>query len=196
MPFWNKNMKLNVMSTIAGLFMVLFLPQTGDAKIEQPIAFNHQKHIQNHVTCDVCHPLYKNHARAGIPGVKFCIRCHENVIYHKPEQDKILKYYKSGAEIPWKRVYKIAPSDLINDLLHGILTGLRQYIYGGTDRILFSHRRHVVIGKLKCLKCHGDVANMVKPITKPFMKIEMDNCLVCHRTQKPKVSTDCVDCHR
>ncbi len=148
----------------------LFLEIAQGNRIEQPIAFNHKKHVQNHVPCAVCHPLYKKYARAGIPGVRICVRCHEDVIYRNKEKDKIQKYYTSNQEIPWQRVYRVKP------------------------HVYFSHRRHVAIAKLACSECHGKVQQLEKPITAQALKIKMKNCLNCH--EKQNASVDCVDCHR
>lgn len=151
---------------LAGIYIVV----AQGNKIEQPIAFNHKKHIQNRVTCVTCHPLYEQYARAGVPGVKTCVRCHEGVIYHQPEKEKIQKYYESNQEIPWKRVYRV-----------------KTHVY-------FSHRRHTAIAKLDCANCHGEVSDFSQPITGQFLKISMNNCLECHAEKK--ASVDCVDCHR
>lgn len=171
MQIRNKAAAWLAMGGIVVLFLMAFFTQLGRGeKVKQPIAFNHKKHIQNHVTCNVCHPNYKTHARAGIPGVKICTRCHEDVIYRTAEKDKIHEYYESGREIPWQRVYRV-----------------KSHTY-------FSHRRHTAIAKLNCIECHGDVANREEPIDQPIIKIEMAYCLSCH--QKEKASVDCVDCHR
>ena len=198
MRTWKKVFKWFVLGGTGVILLVLFFARTGSSgKIRQPIAFNHKKHTQNHVTCDVCHPLYKNHARAGIPGVKLCIRCHEEVIYRMPEKDKIQEYRESGREIPWSRVYRIKPDVYGTDrILSGIPNKVLGHVYGGTNPIYFSHRRHTTIGKVACKECHGDVAEMEKPITQPIANIEMDRCISCHKTQEKKVSVDCADCHR
>jgi hypothetical protein len=198
MQRWNKVLSWFVAGGIAALVLVLFFAQTGSSrKIQQPIAFNHKKHAQNRVTCEVCHPLYKDHARAGIPGVKLCIRCHEEVIYRMPEKDKIQEHRESGREIPWSRVYRIEPDIYgLDRLLYGIPNKVLGHVYGGENPIYFSHRRHTAIGKVECRECHGDVASMEKPITHRSVKIEMDRCMSCHKAQKEKVSVDCADCHR
>lgn len=157
------------LAAILGLGLVYFKVAQGD-RLEQPIAFNHQKHIENHVQCITCHPLYETHTRAGIPGVKTCLRCHEDVIYRTPEKDKIQRYASTGEEIPWQRVYRVKP-----------------FTY-------FSHRRHTAIAKLDCSDCHGDMARMATPLARQFLEIKMQNCLECHR--RSHASVDCVDCHR
>lgn len=183
---------------IGALFLMVLFTQTGrGAKVKQPIAFNHKKHAQNRVTCEVCHPLYKDYPGAGIPGVKTCIRCHEEVIYRMPEKDKIQEYRELGSEIPWLRIYRIKPDIYgLDRLFYGVPKKVLDNVYGGEDPIYFSHRRHTTIGKVECRECHGDVANMEKPITQRAIKIEMDRCMSCHKEKKEKVSIDCADCHR
>lgn len=193
----NKIVKWFAVMMIGAVLLLFLFTQTGSGKIRQPIAFNHKKHTQRHVACEVCHPLYKNHPRAGVPGVKLCIRCHEEVIHRMPEKDKIREYRESGKEIPWLRVYRIEPDFYGWDRpLRGIPNKILDRVYGGNNPIYFSHRRHATLGKVACQECHGDVAKMEEPITRPFVTIEMDWCLSCHKTQKIKVSVDCADCHR
>lgn len=198
MQRWNKIPRWFVVGGVSAAFLVIFFTETGNgAKTRQPIAFNHKKHAQNRVTCEVCHPLYKDYPRAGIPGVGTCIRCHEEVIYRMPEKDKIQEYRESGKEISWSRVYRIRPDIYgLDRLLFGIPNKVLGHVYGGKNPILFSHRRHTSIGKVDCRECHGDVANMEKPIAEPHVEIEMDRCMSCHETQEEKVSVDCAACHR
>lgn len=196
---WYKQnvVKWSVVGTLGAIILVVLLARTGSSGIDQPIAFNHKKHSQNHISCDVCHPLYNDHARAGIPGVNTCIRCHEEVIYRMPEKDKIQGYRESNQEIPWSRVYRIR-ADIygLDILLGGIPNRILEHVYGGKDPIYFSHRRHVGIGNIACSECHGEVADFEKPITRPFVEMDMDRCMSCHQAQEEEVSVDCADCHR
>ncbi|HEA66654.1 MAG TPA: hypothetical protein ENI07_07530 [Desulfobacterales bacterium] len=195
---WHKIIKWSAVGAVGAILLVVVFAQTGSiGKIHQPIAFNHKKHYQNHVSCDVCHPLYKDHERAGIPGVGICLRCHEEIINRIPEKDKIQNYRESGSEIPWIRVYRIRPSFYgLDTLLRGIPNKVIEHVYGGKDSIYFSHRRHVIFGKIDCSNCHGNVTDMEKPITRPSLKMDMDRCMSCHQTQQEEVSVDCVVCHR
>ncbi len=158
-------------AVLAGVIVVAVVARVvqGERRT-QPIAFNHAKHVRNHVPCATCHPLFREHARAGMPGVKTCVRCHEDVIYRTPEKDKIQAYYQANNEIPWRRVYRVQP------------------------HTYFSHRRHTAIAKLDCADCHGAVARFSEPITEPVRPIRMSGCLDCHK--RSKASVDCVDCHR
>lgn len=185
--------------SIGVLLLVVLFSHIGSGGNDalQPIPFNHKKHVKRHVLCQDCHFLYKDHAKAGIPGVNRCVRCHEEVIHTTIEKDKIQKYRTSGKEIPWSRIYQIKPGIYgLDRPFLGIPNKVLGRVYGGKDRFNFSHRLHAVVGKIECLKCHGDVANMDKPIVKPFTDIKMNGCISCHKNQKKAVTTDCAACHR
>jgi len=142
----------------------------------QPIAFNHQKHIQNNVKCLTCHPYYAEYAVAGIPGVGVCVQCHEDVIYMTPDKEKIQTYYRNGEEIPWKQLFSVPPG------------------------VYFSHKRHVTFGGIACVKCHGEVTKWTTPPVKPAIPVEMNRCIECHKTMKEKTAFadvyNCNRCHR
>ena len=144
--------------------------------LDQPIAFNHQKHIQNNVKCITCHEYYNDYTTAGMPGVAVCTKCHEDVIYITLEKEKIQKYVKAGEEIPWKQVYSIPG-----------------YVY-------FSHKRHVAFGKIDCVDCHGNVAGWTTPPTEPEVNLDMNTCIQCHQTMKEQTQMadvyNCNRCHR
>ena len=147
-----------------------------DHSVDQPIAFNHQKHIQNNINCTICPQYYADYATAGLPGVEVCVKCHEDVIYLTPEKEKIQKYYRSGGEIPWRQMYSVPA-----------------YVF-------FSHKRHVTFGKIDCVECHGDVAKWTRPPTEPEINLDMQRCIECHQKMQEKtkmaVAYNCNRCHR
>jgi hypothetical protein len=142
----------------------------------QPIAFNHQKHIQNNVQCEVCHQYYAKSNIAGLPSVRVCIRCHEDVIFLTPEKEKLQRYSRSGEEIPWKLVSSVPP------------------------HVYFSHKRHVTFGKIECSACHGDAAQWTSPPTEPAVPLDMNMCINCHQQMREKTNLvdvyNCNRCHR
>ena len=87
----------------------------------------------------------------------------------KPELSK-LKEFASAGWIPWNRVYS------------------------QPDYVFFSHRRHVVVAKLDCANCHGDMGSLSSPPIRPAVDQSMDWCMNCH--QQRQASTDCVSCHK
>ena len=59
--------------------------------------------------------------------------------------------------------------------------------------IFYSHRRHVVTARLKCERCHGDIADSVSPPVR-VVRLTMNDCIGCHESRG--VATDCTTCHR
>jgi c(7)-type cytochrome triheme protein len=139
----------------------------------QPINFNHQKHVQSNVQCKKCHLYASEYAKAGLPSVSVCIQCHEDVIYVTPDKEKILASQRSGIDLAWKQVTKLAG-----------------YVY-------FSHRRHTAQGKIECTVCHANVAQWnVAPVTGTW-KLTMNDCIDCHEKNHSKTKfTDLYNCNR
>ena len=144
---------------------------SGSDGARQPIAFSHKKHAENNVTCGVCHKFYDRSAEAGLPGVGVCNGCHEDVVYVSLEKEKLLRFASALEEIPWRQVYEVP------------------------QHVLFSHERHVGVGKIGCSQCHGDVAKAAAPITKQAVKLGMDECIDCHRRTYANPN-ECLMCHR
>jgi len=163
-------MRFFVFGLAAGVLLLFLLTGLGvGSKTEQPISFNHKKHLEQGLECDACHRFYKTQAFSGLPDLNTCLECHKEPVTKSPEEEKIRQFQKKGQEIPWKR------------------------IYGEPDHVFFSHRRHVVLGKLQCQTCHGDIGQRETPPTKPWVKMTMSWCMDCHT--KNKVTNDCLACH-
>ncbi len=138
---------------------------------EQPIRYNHEKHIQDaDLECIDCHRNVETGERASIPNIETCSECHDDTEDENEEIRKVAMYVDEGKRIPWKQV-NIVP-----------------------DYAFFSHRRHVSVGKIARETCHGNVASMVTPFSEPYREITMDWCLDCH--QERQISSDCYACHR
>jgi len=168
----NKKLKI-IMLVIILLFFstgILFL-KAKITEIDQPILFNHKKHIEEaDLDCNDCHLYYQKYDFSGKPGIDICLSCHEEALTESPEEEKIREYAKEGKDIDWKRIY-ILPND-----------------------VHYSHRRHVVSGKLECKVCHGNIAQSEEPPKRPKIKISMGKCINCHKERN--VTTDCISCHK
>ncbi len=143
----------------------------------QPVAFNHRLHVYNDVPCTVCHASAATGQGAGLPSVKVCRRCHEDVLYESPEKAKIRLAVAGGQDLHWLPVYALKP-----------------FVY-------FSHRRHVSLGHIECTACHGNVAARVRPFqpgARPFGGTQgMAACIDCHqKSHSAYAGVDCVNCHR
>lgn len=163
-------MRLFFIGLVFGTFLLLLLIQFGlGSKSEQPISFNHKKHLEQGLACDACHRYYHTENFSGMPDLKTCLECHKESVTKSNEEEKIRQFQQTGKEILWKRIYE------------------------QPDHVFFSHRRHVVLGKLSCQTCHGEMGQSEKPPTKPWVKMTMKWCMDCHT--KSKVTNDCLACH-
>ncbi|MDE2059538.1 MAG: cytochrome c3 family protein [candidate division NC10 bacterium] len=166
-----KNLRLIL---VTGILVVasagVYVP--GSGAVSQPIQFSHKAHVKE-IRCLACHPYYEQQASAGLPRLADCLVCHVGTQSKKPEdlteEKKLAERAEKKEEIRWVRLYRLP------------------------DHAFFSHRRHVVLGKLECETCHGDIAAMDVPPEKPAQPIKMGWCVSCHRMKN--ASTDCNACH-
>lgn len=154
---------------IGFLFVILYINLGSSFKSDQPLSFNHKKHLNQGLECNACHRFYKTQTFSGIPNLNTCLECHQDPLTKSSEEEKIRQSQRIGKDITWKRIYE------------------------QPDHVFFSHRRHVVLGKLDCKNCHGDVGQSERPPTKPWVKMTMKWCMDCHT--KSKVTNDCLACH-
>ena len=164
MKFFLLGLAIGVLSVF--LFITAY---TAGSKTDQPIAFNHKKHVEQGLGCDTCHKYFKTQTFSGMPDISVCLECHKDAITKSPEEEKIRQFAKKKEEIPWKR------------------------IYGEPDHVFYSHRRHVVLGKIECKTCHGNIGESEKPPTRPYVDMTMGWCMRCHKVRK--ASNDCLTCH-
>jgi hypothetical protein len=163
-------MKFFLIGLAIGVLLLFFLISLGlGSKSEQPISFNHKKHLEQGLECDACHHFYKTQTFSGIPDLNTCLECHKEPVTKSPEEEKIRQFQKRGQEIPWRRIYE------------------------EPDHVFFSHRRHAVLGKIECKICHGGIGESERPPMKPWAKMTMNWCMDCHA--KRKVTNDCLACH-
>jgi hypothetical protein len=139
-------------------------------RVSQPIQFSHKAHVEKGLPCDTCHQSVEKAAFAGMPSTETCMMCHQGAITDSPEEEKVRQYAEKNLQIPWQRVYE-APG-----------------------HVYFSHRRHVALGRIDCVKCHGSVGESVKPLTVAAVPIRMDRCMGCHALDG--AANDCDACHR
>ncbi len=134
----------------------------------QPIPFSHRVHATvKKISCVYCHPGVLTTARAGVPPLSTCIHCHDRIIVHHPEIEKLRGHYDRGEPVAWTRIH-----------------ALPEFVY-------FTHSQHIHAG-VDCGRCHGDVAHMDR--IELAHDLLMGFCVQCHRDEK--VSHDCWICHR
>ena len=97
-----------------------------------------------------------------MPPVETCMLCHQTIIIHYPEIEKLRGHFFSGKPVEWKKV--------IN---------LPDYVY-------FNHSIHLNKG-IDCSQCHGNVSSMDR--IEEIKELKMGFCIDCH--QKNNATTDC-----
>ncbi|MBI2821858.1 MAG: cytochrome c3 family protein [Acidobacteria bacterium] len=154
------------------LLLLLFLAggrNPAAAGPDQPIAFSHRLHAgELKFDCQFCHYYARRSASAGVPSVRHCMRCHEQVESKSSELQKLQTYWDQRRPVAWTKVYDLP------------------------DHVVFSHRPHVR-ADVECARCHGAVETMekVEPVRQEFT---MGWCVQCHRERR--ASLECLSCHR
>jgi hypothetical protein len=160
---------LFIVFAIAGFYFFNKVPinntGTGD------VTFSHYVHTKQHnIKCKICHQNYEKQERAGIPTVETCAICHSEIINPKSEKEKkINEYVTNNKPIVWLNYYRVP------------------------DYAYFSHKRHVKIGNLDCVLCHGDMTEQKSKELTNFQPFLMDNCVNCHKQRN--ITIECGNCH-
>ena len=144
----------------------------------QPIPFDHSIHVRveldhRKLTCTDCHRGAEDGARAGLPALTFCLRCHMRPQGDPPSEREaeVRRLAAAGGRFRWVQVTR------------------------NPGIVYFSHRAHIKLAGLTCTDCHGDVASWRRPPTMPIKKLKsMSACLACHRERG--APTGCVTCHQ
>ena len=135
--------------------------------VEQPIEFPHNRHAGNRdpadaadpsvpakggmeINCMYCHTYARRSMVSGIPPLRKCIGCHQNLpsVRDTPRIQKLFEYWDAKKAIPWKKVHDLP------------------------DFVRFNHERHIqrfifTQGKPvqeACGYCHGDIKTMTVPL--------------------------------
>jgi cytochrome c553 len=131
----------------------------------QPIAFNHQQHIQTaKMSCNDCHEPRGNGTTLAMPQPAKCMRCHNSIATDKPDIQRLAEAAKNEDPIPWVRVYRV-PSF-----------------------VTFSHKTH---SATTCEQCHGPVAERTAIALEK--DTSMGTCIGCH--QAKGAPSTCDTCH-
>ncbi|NQU47340.1 MAG: cytochrome c3 family protein [Planctomycetes bacterium] len=208
---------------IVALFFLggsLLFTSEAQPAITQPFDFNHAAHSEKtncwdchficeknrdddgDVDCEDCidsegpfceeHLKCADHKLPGMPQTQDCLRCHEYDLLDLLQKDE-------GEELQPNEQAQMVMLDFVEfdeyDEVQKILPlEWNRVSQIKTSCIYFSHRSHALVDGLACDECHGDVAAMKSPPTKPKQDISMQWCLDCH--QERDISTDCLSCHR
>lgn len=140
-------------------------------KPEQPIKFSHKIHAgDNEISCQYCHSSVEKSRHAGIPSVNICMNCHKGIQkgpqYGETEIAKI--YQAAGYDVASGAYDKSKQNPLKWIKVHNL-----------PDHVYFNHSQHVVVGKIDCATCHGDVKTMT--VAEQKAPLTMRWCIDCHR---------------
>lgn len=152
----------------------------------QPIAFDHSVHADKaEINCVYCHNSAEKSKHAGIPSVNVCMNCHRDIQEGKNTgKEEIAKIHEAAGFDADKNQYTGEGSPIVWNKVHNL-----------PDHVYFNHSQHVVVGKVDCAQCHGDVKkiktgqiatmaelNAVEENSIKFTKqtLTMGWCLDCH----------------
>lgn len=141
-------------------------------KPEQPIKFSHKLHAgDNEIACQYCHSSVEKSRHAGIPSVNICMNCHKG-IQKGPQygETEIAKIYKAAGYDPQSGSYDESKQNPLKWIK----------VHNLPDHVYFNHSQHVVVGKIDCATCHGDLKNMT--VAEQKAPLTMRWCVDCHRT--------------
>ncbi len=139
-------------------------------KPEQPIKFSHKIHAgDNEIACQYCHNTVEKSRHASIPSVNVCMNCHKGI--------------QEGAvtgKVEIQKIYDAAGFDPASGKYTGNTNPLKWIkVHNLPDHVYFNHSQHVVVGKLDCANCHGDVKSMT--VAEQKSPLTMKWCIECHR---------------
>lgn len=145
---------------------------------EQPIKFSHKIHAgDNAIACQYCHNSVEKSRHAGIPTVNVCMNCHKGIQEGPTTGTKeIAKIYAAAGFDPKTGTYNESNQNPIQWVK----------VHNLPDLVYFNHSQHVVVGKVDCAKCHGDVKTMTT--VEQRSPLTMKWCIECHR--KTEVAMD------
>jgi hypothetical protein len=131
----------------------------------QPLPYSHKPHVA--LACRQCHTNPEPGVQMTFPATATCMSCHATIAKDKPAIVKLAGFAKSGATIPWVRVYQVTPG------------------------VTWTHRKHLESG-MQCVACHGQVGQL-DAMAETTSVTSMASCIACHQTHN--ASTACATCH-
>jgi len=146
--------------------------QTGKGyKPEQPIKFSHKIHAgDNAIACQYCHNSVEKSRHAGIPTVNICMNCHKGISTGPTTGEKeIAKIYAAAGFDSKNQKYDESKANPIKWIK----------VHNLPDHVYFNHSQHVVVGKIDCAQCHGNVKEMT--VAEQKSPLTMKWCIECHR---------------
>jgi cytochrome c2 len=187
-PVWRN--KVYIMFATLVLFLVggyytvmgaISLGRSQNYEPKQPIFYSHRVHPGvNQISCLYCHGNTQDGKQANIPSINICMNCHMAINEYKGPQ----LYTAEGDEVNGtneiQKLYKYAGFEFGKPWDASKATPIEwTRIHNLPDHVYFNHSQHVVVGKVQCQTCHGEVTKYDE--MKQFAELSMGWCINCHR---------------
>ncbi|MFZ5551860.1 MAG: cytochrome c3 family protein [Bacteroidota bacterium] len=174
---------------VDGTYMLMDVGVYENYKPDQPINFPHDVHAgQNKIACQYCHSSVEKSRHAGLPSPMLCMNCHKNIqTGTRTGENEIAKIYKYVGFDPKTLSYSGKTENIKWIKVHNL-----------PDHVFFSHQQHVVVGKLDCSQCHGDMTKEGVARIMPHQELhameknKKDNIKV---TRATLTMGWCIECH-
>lgn len=154
---------------------------------KQPIFYSHKVHAGiNQINCLYCHASAEKSRQAMIPSTNVCMNCHKQIneytgdplhTYEGKAVNGTAEIHKLYAYAGWdwkKKQYNHNPDGSV------AATPIQWVkIHNLPDYVYFNHSQHVMVGKVQCQTCHGNIEEMDE--VKQFAPLSMGWCINCHR---------------
>jgi cytochrome c2 len=187
-PVWRN--KVYIMFATLVLFLVggyytvmgaISLGRSQNYEPKQPIFFSHRVHPGiNQISCLYCHGNTQDGKQANIPSINTCMNCHMAINEYKGPQ----LYTAEGDEVNGtneiQKLYKYAGFEFGKTWDASKAKPIEwARIHNLPDHVYFNHSQHVMVGKIQCQTCHGEVTKYDE--MKQFADLSMGWCINCHR---------------
>jgi mono/diheme cytochrome c family protein len=189
LPFYRNNIFIAAASILLFLLggycitkSAIGLGRNQDYQPVQPVFYSHKVHAGvNQINCLYCHGGAQDSRHASVPSLNVCMNCHMAINDYKGEKlytaegkeingtDEIKKLYDYAGFTPgqpWD-ASKAKPIEWVG-------------VHNLPDHVYFNHSQHIMVGKVQCQTCHGDITKMDE--VKQFSDLSMGWCINCHRT--------------
>ncbi len=169
---------LTIVGSVKAWYAMLAIGVTQGYQPDQPIAYSHKLHAgEMQIACIYCHSGAERGKTAGIPSANVCMNCHKFVKSGPTTgTEEIAKIYKALDYDPDKGTYGTNQKPIQWVRVHNL-----------PDFAYFNHSQHVVVGKLQCQQCHGQVQDSMT-VAMQYSPLTMNWCINCHKQTKVKMA--------
>jgi cytochrome c551/c552 len=169
---------LFVYGNVKGWYALKGIGVTQGYTPDQPIKYSHKLHAGDmKIACIYCHSGAEKGKTAGVPSANVCMNCHK-FVKKGPETGtaEIAKIYKALDYDPDKGTYGPNPKPIQWVRVHNL-----------PDLAYFNHSQHVVVGKIACQKCHGEVQD-IYTVAGQYSMLTMGWCIDCHKSTQVQMA--------